>query len=151
MREWFRRFAHAASDAAGTAWAFLAALAMVVVWAACGPLTRYSETWQLTINTTTTIITFLMVFLIQSTQSRDARSMELKLDELIRALKGARTSLVRLEELSDEELEALRREFDTIQERLARRRATASPPAGPRSTGERPRRAASRTRALPSG
>jgi low affinity Fe/Cu permease len=128
MREWFRRFACAASAAAGTAWAFLGALALVLVWAASGPLMAYSEMWQLTINTTTTIITFLMVFLIQSTQNRDAKSMELKLDELIRAVKGARTRLVRLEELSDDELEALRREFDAIHERLAGKRAGAPPP-----------------------
>lgn len=147
MRERFRHFAHAASEAAGTVWAFFAAAAMVVLWAASGPLTRYSEAWQLTINTATTIITFLMVFLIQSTQSRDSRSMELKLDELIRAVKGARTSLMRLEELSDEELEALRREFDTIRERLAGRRAAAPLPAGPEAAGERRRPAPSpRTR-----
>lgn len=118
MRERFRRFAHAVSEAAGTAWAFGAALAAVLLWAAAGPVMGYSEAWQLTINTATTIITFLMVFLIQSTQNRDAKTMELKLDELIRGVKGARTRLVRLEELSDDELEALRKEFDALHERL---------------------------------
>jgi len=130
MREWFRRFAYTISDAAGTAWAFLAALAMVVLWAAAGPLLDYSDGWQLTINTATTILTFLMVFLIQSTQNRDAKSMELKLDELIRAVKGARTRLVRLEELSDDELDALRKEFDALHRRLARDRARDRLPGG---------------------
>jgi low affinity Fe/Cu permease len=136
MREWFRRFAYATSEASGSVWAFLAALAMVVAWAAMGPFMGYSEMWQLTINTTTTIITFLMVFLIQSTQNRDAKSMELKLDELIRAVKGARTRLVRLEELSDDEIEGLRKEFDALHKRLARTHDANRLPGGPHRATE---------------
>jgi len=83
----------------------------IVTWAVTGPLFHFSDTWQLVINTGTTIVTFLMVFLIQNTQNRDALAIHLKLDEVIRALKGARNQLVDIEELSDEELEKLRREF----------------------------------------
>ena len=100
----------------GTTAAFGAAVTLIVVWAATGPIFHYSDTWQLVINTGTTIITFLMVFLIQNTQNRDAVAIHLKLDELIRALKGARNKLVDLEELSDEELEALRKEFQRLSE-----------------------------------
>jgi low affinity Fe/Cu permease len=111
QRELFRRFAHLTSTGVGSPWAFVFACAVILVWAVTGPLFRFSDTWQLVINTGTTIITFLMVFLIQNTQNRDAVAIHLKLDELIRALKGARNKLVDVEELSDEELEELRREF----------------------------------------
>jgi len=110
----FRKFAHQTSTSVGSPWAFTLAAAIIVVWALTGPLFHFSDTWQLVINTGTTIVTFLMVFLIQNTQNRDAVAIHLKLDELIRALKGARNKLVDLEELSDEELEKLRQEFHRL-------------------------------------
>src|SRR5436190_10178584 len=114
MKELFRKFAQTVSTVVGSSWAFILAVAIVVVWAATGPLFRFSNTWQLVINTGTTIITFLMVFLIQNTQNRDNKAIHLKLDELIRGVKGARTGLVNLEELSDAELEDLHKEFERI-------------------------------------
>ena len=114
MNEIFRKFANKVSQVVGTAWVFIAAVLVVVVWAASGPMFHYSNTWQLVINTGTTIITFLMVFLIQNTQNRDAKAIHLKLDELLRGVKGARTGLVNLEELSDTELEKLHKEFERI-------------------------------------
>jgi low affinity Fe/Cu permease len=110
-RDLFRRFSHLTSTGVGSPWAFTVACAVILVWALSGPIFRFSDTWQLIINTGTTIVTFLMVFLIQNTQNRDAVAIHLKLDELICALKGARNRLVDVEELSDEELEDLRREF----------------------------------------
>lgn len=101
----------------GSPWAFLIALAAVIMWAAFGPHYHYSDTWELVINTGTTIVTFLMVFLIQNTQNRDTRALHLKLDELLRAVKGARTGLVNLEALSDEDLAQLQREFEQLQRR----------------------------------
>ncbi|GAB4212055.1 MAG: hypothetical protein OHK0022_47390 [Roseiflexaceae bacterium] len=92
MNELFRKFANKTSDIVGSPWAFIAAVALIIGWAASGPLFGFSDTWQLVINTGTTIITFLMVFLIQNTQNRDARAIHLKLDELIRSVKGARNS-----------------------------------------------------------
>jgi low affinity Fe/Cu permease len=112
--DFFRKFAHRVSRGVGSSWAFLAAVLVIVVWALTGPFFHFSDTWQLVINTSTTIVTFLMVFLIQNTQNRDAIALHLKLDELIRALKGARNQLVELEELSDEELEDLRQEFHRL-------------------------------------
>ena len=114
MHEWFRKSAHRVSHVAGTAWAFTIAVTVVVIWAVSGPLFDYSNTWQLVINSTTTIVTFLMVFLIQNTQNRDALAIQLKLDELLRGVKGARTSLVDIEELSDEELERLHKQFERL-------------------------------------
>ena len=115
MNEMFRRFAHRVSQLVGTSWAFILAVLVIVVWAVTGPMFGYSDTWQLVINTGTTIVTFLMVFLIQNTQNRDAKAIHLKLDELIKAVKGARTGLVNLEELSDSELERLQKEFARLQ------------------------------------
>jgi low affinity Fe/Cu permease len=112
--ELFRKFAHLTSTGVGYPWAFVVACSLILVWAVTGPIFHFSDTWQLVINTGTTIITFLMVFLIQNTQNRDAVAIHLKLDELIRALKGARNQLVDLEELSDEELDKLRREFRNL-------------------------------------
>src|SRR5687768_10986492 len=109
--DFFRRFAHRTSTGVGSPWAFVLAFTTILLWAVTGPIFRFSDTWQLVINTGTTIVTFLMVFLIQNTQNRDAIAIHLKLDELIRALKGARNQLVDIEELSDEELEKLRCEF----------------------------------------
>src|SRR4051812_12585440 len=118
-RTWFRKFAHCTSGAVGSPWAFAAAVVVVIAWAVTGPMFHFSDTWQLVINTGTTIVTFLMVFLIQNTQNRDARAMHLKLDELIRSIKGARNHLVDLEELSDEELDRLQKEFAHLRERTA--------------------------------
>jgi low affinity Fe/Cu permease len=112
--ERFRRFSLRISQIAGSPVGFILALIVVLAWACTGPLYRYSDTWQLVINTSTTIVTFLMVFLIQNTQNRDARAMHLKLDELIRAIKGARNKLVSLEEMTDEELDELQRQFQRV-------------------------------------
>jgi len=114
MRELFRKFAQITSQAVGSSWSFILAVLIILVWAITGPMFHYSDTWQLVINTGTTIITFLMVFLIQNTQNRDAKAIHLKLDELIKGVKGARTGLVNLEELSDQELEQLHQEFERI-------------------------------------
>ena len=114
MKELFRKFAHHASEALGSPIAFVLAVLAVLVWAATGPVFGFSETWQLVINTGTTIITFLMVFVIQNTQNRDIRAQQLKLDELVRAIKGARNALIDLESLSDEQLEQLQREFHAL-------------------------------------
>ena len=94
--------------------AFIGGVTVILAWLAAGPFLGYSDTWQLVINTATTVITFLMVFLIQSTQNRDTKEIQLKLDELLRAVDAARTRLVRLEDLSDEELEKLREEFGRL-------------------------------------
>jgi len=110
----FRVFAHRSSVMLGSAWAFTGAVLVIVVWLVTGPTFHFSDTWQLIINTATTVITFLMVFLIQNTQNRDAKAMHLKLDELIRAVKGARNQLVDLENLSDEELKKLEKQFQRM-------------------------------------
>ena len=114
MRELFRKFAQITSQAVGSSWAFILAVTIIAAWAITGPMFHYSDTWQLVINTGTTIITFLMVFLIQNTQNRDAKAIHLKLDELIKGVKGARTSLVNLEQLSDKDLERLQKEFERL-------------------------------------
>jgi len=118
MRELFRKFAHTTSQAVGSSWAFILAVVIIIVWAITGPMFHFSDTWQLVINTGTTIITFLMVFLIQNTQNRDAKAIHLKLDELLKGVKGARTGLVNLEQLSDKELENLQKEFERLHERV---------------------------------
>src|SRR2546423_13885131 len=114
MRELFRKFAQVTSQAVGSSWTFIGAVLIILVWAITGPMFHYSDTWQLVINTSTTIITFLMVFLIQNTQNRDAKAIHLKLDELIKGVKGARTSMVNLEQLSDKDLERLQKEFERL-------------------------------------
>ena len=116
MNEVFRKFASKTADWMGRSWAFIGAATIIVVWAFTGPLFHYSDTWQLVINTGTTIITFLMVFLIQNTQNRDAKAIHLKLDELIRSIKGARNSMVDLEEMSDQELKELKNQFHRLRE-----------------------------------
>lgn len=121
MKKYFNQLAESTSRALGTAWAFVIAVGTVVVWAVSGPAFHFNDTWQLTINTGTTIITFLMVFLIQNTQNRDARATQLKLDELVRAVDQARNSMVNLQDLTDQELDALESEF----RKLGRRTNTA--------------------------
>jgi low affinity Fe/Cu permease len=114
MRELFRHVAHRTSDIVATPGAFLSASVLILIWLVSGPLFDFSDTWQLIINTGTTIITFLMVFLIQNSQTRDTKSIQLKLDELLRSIKAARNEMVNLEDLSDEELERLRQEFTKL-------------------------------------
>ena len=117
--EAFRRFAQRVSAVVGSPITFIGAVVLIVVWAACGPFMHYSQTWQLIINTGTTILTFLMVFLIQNTQNRDARAIHLKLDELIKGSKGARNQAIDLENCTDEELLQLEKEFKRLREREA--------------------------------
>ncbi len=114
VRNAFRVFARQSSIILGSAWVFTAAILIIVAWALTGPTFHFSDTWQLIINTGTTIVTFLMVFLIQNTQNRDAKAFQLKLDEIIRAVKGARNELVDLENLSDEDLKKLEQQFKSI-------------------------------------
>lgn len=111
MGDLFRRFAAATSCVLGSPLAFLLAIAFVLLWAVTGSYFDYSNAWQLVINTSTTIATFLMVFLLQSTQNRDTKAINIKLDELLRAIEGARTGLVNLSDLSDEELDKLEAEL----------------------------------------
>jgi low affinity Fe/Cu permease len=113
----FRIFARRSSIALGSAWSFAGAVLVILIWVLTGPMFHFSDTWQLVINTATTIVTFLMVFLIQNTQNRDAKAVHLKLDEVIRALKNARNELVDLEDLSDEELTKLEKQFRSMRER----------------------------------
>jgi low affinity Fe/Cu permease len=112
----FKRFAHATSRFVGTPFAFCAAVFLVVVWAATGPLFHYSDTWQLVINTGTTIVTFLMVFLIQRSQNNDSRAVHLKLNEIVAALEGASSRLVNVEDLSEDELKVLHHYYQRIAE-----------------------------------
>jgi low affinity Fe/Cu permease len=116
----FRIFARRSSIVLGSAWAFTLAVLIIVVWGLTGPTFRFSNTWQLIINTGTTIVTFLMVFLIQNTQNRDSKAVNLKLDEIIRALKGARNQLINLEGLSDEDLKNLEKQFERVREKAER-------------------------------
>ena len=118
----FRIFARRSSRVLGSAWAFASAILIIVIWALTGPMFHYSNTWQLIINTGTTIVTFLMVFLIQNTQNRDAKAAHLKLDEIIRALKGARNQLIDLEKLSDEDLTGLEKQFEQVRKKAERHR-----------------------------
>src|SRR3954470_18527426 len=117
VRDAFGIFARKASNVLGSAWAFVIAIGIIIVWAATGHAFGYSDTWQLIINTGTTIVTFLIVFLIQNTQNRDAKAVHLKLDELIRALGPARNKLVDLEKLSDDQLKTLEHEFEKLRKK----------------------------------
>ena len=116
----FRIFARRSSMVLGSAWAFAAAILIILIWGLTGPMFHYSDTWQLIINTGTTIVTFLMVFLIQNTQNRDAKAVHLKLDELIRALKNARNELIDLEKLTDEDLTSLEKQFARVRKKAER-------------------------------
>jgi low affinity Fe/Cu permease len=110
----FMIFSNKAADWTGSPQAFIAAVAIIVIWALSGPVFGYSDTWQLVINTGTTIVTFLMVFLIQNTQNRDSKAMQLKLDELIRVTPGAHARLLDIEELSDRDLQHMRDKYERI-------------------------------------
>ena len=120
LNEGFRKFSNKAANALGSPWLFVLSLVLIVLWLCSGPFAHFSDTWQLLINTSTTIFTFLAVFLIQNTQNRDAKAMHLKLDELIHAVHGARNELVDLEELSDEELEKLQVQFQKLRKQAAK-------------------------------
>lgn len=119
MRILFRQLAELTAHAVGSPIAFLLALLTIVVWGVTGPYFKYSDTWQLFINTGTTIVTFLMVFLIQNTQNRETRIVSLKLDELLRGVEGARTGMVQLDHMSDKELEDVQQEFTRLREKYA--------------------------------
>jgi len=132
MHEMFRRAAHRTSETMGSPWAFGIALGLVVCWAIAGPFLNFSTTWQLFINTITTVLTFLMVFLIQNTQNRDSKAVHLKLDELIRAVRPARDMLIDIEDMEDEELAILHEEFkkfrdDKVNEVRGRRKLDTTP------------------------
>jgi low affinity Fe/Cu permease len=137
VRHRFQQFATRTGELFGTASAFLIALLVVASWAVTGPLFHYSNTWQLWINTATTVITFLMVFVIQYTQNRDTRAMHLKLDELLRVVEGARTEMVNLKDLSDEELTRLEQVFNRLA-RFARRPREMAAETLTGATGPRP-------------
>ena len=122
----FGRFAARSSHYLGSRWAFMSAIGVIVVWAVTGPLFHYSDTWQLVINTGTTIVTFLMVFLIQNTQNRDARAIHLKLNELIHAVDKAKNQMIDVESLSDRELEALEKTYEAIRTKAEARRQSDS-------------------------
>ena len=123
-QDWFSRFSNSCSMMVGSRWSFSLALLVVLVWALTGPYYRYSDTWQLVINTGTTIVTFVMVFLIQHTQNRDAKAVNLKLNEIILALKRAKNELIDAEKLSDEELEELEKKYAHLRTLAERRRQT---------------------------
>jgi low affinity Fe/Cu permease len=130
----FSQLARAASRIAGHPIAFLVAVSVILVWALIGPLFGFNDTWQLVINTATTIVTFLMVFLLQNSQNRDTVAMQLKLDELVRSIKAARNTVLNLEELEEHELERLLKKYQKIGSD-ARRKTIVEPPAAPE--GER--------------
>jgi low affinity Fe/Cu permease len=114
ISHYFTRFAKWAAWATGQPLTFVLAVAVIVVWAVLGPVFAYSDTWQLIINTSTTIVTFLMVFLIQNTQNRDSAAVQIKLDELIRTIEGAHNSLLDLEEMEEADLERMRKEYEEL-------------------------------------
>jgi low affinity Fe/Cu permease len=132
MDRWFRKFAQVIAETTGRSGAFVLAVSIVTVWACTGPLFHFSDTWQLVINTGTTIVTFLMVFLIQNTQNRDSHAVHLKLDELIRSNKHARNALLGLEAMSDEDLARLQHEFEQLRDKVAQHRARLTEPQIPR-------------------
>ena len=121
--DWFGRFAASASGWLGSKWAFAGAGCIILVWALIGPVFHYSNTWQLVINTGTTIVTFLMVFLIQNTQNRDARAINLKLNELIRAVDKAHDNMIDIENLSDLELDELQATYEKVKAACVKREA----------------------------
>lgn len=142
MHERFRRFAERTTATLGTVWVFTTAVVFTVLWGVSGFVFGFSDTWQLTMNTVASIVAFLMVFVIQNTQSRDARAIQLKLDELLRSMEGARQHLVEVEALSDREMEELRKEFRAIHEKALRdggRRTQTGKGTDGRATGPGPK------------
>ena len=119
IQDAFHNFAKRTSGVLGTPWSFVTALVIILVWGVTGPIFRFSDTWQLIINTGTTIVTFLMVFLLQNTQNRDAKSTQIKLDEIIRAMSGARNDLLGLDRLSEDELTHLEDEFQELSDQAS--------------------------------
>jgi low affinity Fe/Cu permease len=117
MNQAFRKFSIGAANALGAPWMFIANVLLILIWLFAGPFFNYSDTWQLVVNTATTVFTYLAVFLIQNTQNRDALAIHLKLDELIKGVSGARTHLVDLENFTDEELNDLQKEFTRLRAR----------------------------------
>ena len=128
MRNLFRTFAAHVSRWAGSPWAFLIAVLIIIAWGITGPLFKFSNTWQLVINTGTTIITFLMVFLIQNTQDRETRAINLKLDELLRAISKARNDMIDMENVSDEELEQVEDQFHQLSMQLRNKEGSKNHP-----------------------
>lgn len=127
-KSWFSRAASATARGAGRPATFAAAVGIILVWAVSGPLFGFSDTWQLVVNTGTTIITFLMVFLIQHTQNKDSEAVQVKLDELIRATKGAHNALLDLEELEVEDIDKLRADYEHLAKRARQALARRKPP-----------------------
>jgi low affinity Fe/Cu permease len=123
-RSWFTRLTKATAHASGRPATFIAAVSIVVVWAVLGPMFAFSDTWQLVINTGTTIVTFLMVFLIQSTQNRDSEAMQVKLDEIIRAIGNAKNELLDLEELEERDLLRIRKTYEDLARKARAKEAT---------------------------
>jgi low affinity Fe/Cu permease len=119
MTNGFRRIADVTASVAGSPWTFTATLALTALWLLLGPVFRFSDTWQLTMNTVASQVTFLIAFLLQNTQNRDTRALQLKLDELIRNTTGARAQMMNLAELSEEQLEAFKQEFERLGQRKA--------------------------------
>ncbi len=120
MTNRFRRIADVTGSVVGSPWAFTANIALTVLWLLLGPVFQFSDTWQLTMNTAASQVTFLIAFLLQNTQNRDTRALQLKLDELIRSTAGARSQLIQLEALDDDQLDALKQEFERLHERRSR-------------------------------
>ena len=131
-RSWFTKLTKGTAHVTGRPATFMAATAVIIVWAAVGPLFGFSDTWQLVINTSTTIVTFLMVFLIQSTQNRDSEAVQVKLDEIIRAIGHARNELLDLEELEEADLDQLKGTFLELAEQARQKRREAAHPPGAR-------------------
>lgn len=127
MNTIFRLIAKKTSDFVGSPWSFVGALCIILAWAISGPIFNFSDTWQLFINTGTTIVTFLMVFLIQNTQNRESKALHIKLDEIIRSIRGAKNAIIDAEEMTDEELEHLMQNFHKISHEHAKRRARKTP------------------------
>jgi low affinity Fe/Cu permease len=119
LNELFRKLARKSSDGLGSPWVFVINVLLILLWLAAGPFANFSDTWQLVVNTATTVFTYLAVFLIQNTQNRDAKAVHIKLDELISSIEGARNRLVKLEDLSDEELERLHNQFHRLHQQAA--------------------------------
>jgi low affinity Fe/Cu permease len=125
----FTHFSKHAASATGSPWSFIIALAAIIIWGALGPQYHYSDTWQLVINTATTIVTFLMVFIIQNTQNRDTKAIHLKLDEIIRSHRQSKNAMIDIEKLSDEELERLAKQYEAIRAACDERQQSNSDPA----------------------